>query len=178
MIAVVLGGAECVHDDLATVHALLPKQLQIVYLAVNDMIVHFPGEAQGVTQHPRTKLAGWLRERALRGYPQLERIWGTSLRSGVTDVVGNQGGSSGLMAACVGIDVLGLRTVMCGVPMTVEGGHFLRRTRWNAAHGFRAKWAPHVGRLAPMLRSMSGWTAETFGRPTMEWLTWSVYTEE
>jgi hypothetical protein len=62
------------------------------------------------------------------------------------------------------------RIIGCGIPMTVDGGHFERHTKWQSAIAFRAGWMKCMNEIKPFFRSMSGWTKEQFGLPTEEWI--------
>lgn len=84
-------------------------------------------------------------------------------------------GSSALLAVMVALHLGYERLLLCGVPL--EGAYTLQgkgpelRGRPNAPmfEMFRKAWTNQRLRLAPHVRSMSGWTRGLFGGPE-EWL--------
>jgi len=79
------------------------------------------------------------------------------------------GGSSGLLAAQVAVDVVkGTRVVLCGIPMENTRRYDDERN-WNEALVYRKAWLDVMPTLRNV-RSMSGWTREKLGEPTREWL--------
>jgi len=182
-VALIIGGAEGAFGEFYAASILCGEVAPLAsdVFAVNDMIAAFPHIIDhAVTLHPG-KLIAWLRERhkaweergqgACANFTPPLRSW--CHREGVrhfTDWSPDWGGSSGLFAVKVARELGYRRVILCGVPMTVEGGHFRRRQRWAACHGFRPAWERHAGELRPYLRSMSGWTRELFGAPGPGWL--------
>ena len=167
---VVLGGASCVWTDYdAACHLLDGAGVQHVPFVINDMLAVFPREATGVTLHP-DKLAAWLKVREQKGLPKLEAIWAHRPFAGVTNSLDDWGGSSGLFACHIALYRGFTKIILCGVPMTVDGMHFVRQQRWNACSAFRRAWEQRHAQIAPFVRSMSGWTAERLGQPTIEFL--------
>ena len=185
-VALIIGGSEAVWDEYmkaAELCVLASKEFEI--FCCNDMIAEYPREIDhAVTLHP-PKFEMWRTARKRAGYPPLTRVWGhrklmiikgpngsrESIAWGATDQSDDLGGSVGLLATKIAYELGYRKIILCGVPMTCEAGHFTRKTRWLAAHGFRKGWTrPQVMKWGPSLRSMSGWTAERFGMPTVEWL--------
>jgi hypothetical protein len=172
-VAFIVGGAECALADYAAAFELLGIEASndVAAFAVNDMIAAFPRLVDhAVTLHP-DKLLGWLRERHNAGREPPLRVWCN--RNGIkrfTDWTPDWGGSAGLFATKIARELDFRRIVLCGVPMTVNGGHFRRRMPWPACGGFRPAWERHAAELRPYVRSMSGWTAELFGMPGRHWL--------
>lgn len=172
MTAIVIAGGEGFSAEYAAALALcadLPEAP--VCFLVNDQIASMPlAGAHGVTLHP-AKLGAWLTTREAAGLPPLAAVWcWKGATPGVTCVIADWGGSSGLLAVRAALKSGHTRVILCGVPMTASGGHFLRRRSWQHAVGFQKGWLQHRGDLAPFVRSMSGWTQATFGTPTREWL--------
>lgn len=62
------------------------------------------------------------------------------------------------------------KLVLCGCPMTIEGGHFQRKKPWGTAIRFRKGWDGPKEELRSCLRSVSGWTQVEFGLPSKQWL--------
>jgi len=78
-------------------------------------------------------------------------------------------GSSGLLAVSVAFTLGATRIVLCGLPLDARP-HLGSKDAWHASANFRADWRIRRAMLSPRVRSMNGWTEETFGRPTEEWL--------
>lgn len=136
----------------------------------NDTLSVLPGHIDhAVTLHP-DKWAHWrmLRDRA--GFPMPGKLWAHRSYPGFTHWTKDWQGSSGLLMVKIARELGYVHIILCGVPMTVEGNHFARQQKWNAASGFRKGWARVQGSLRPFLRSMSGWTMEHFGAPNYDWL--------
>jgi hypothetical protein len=172
-IAVVVGGAECWREDLEEARKLLAG-LKFRFIYINDHIKSFAEPGVACTLHP-DKLYGhfaWLGERERAGLPKPEQVWAHRKHSAVTHDTASEEwrGSTGLFAFCVARRLGHVRVIACGVPMTVDGSHFERHQLWQSAISFRQGWIQYKNQIAPFFRSMSGWTAEMFGKPTREWL--------
>lgn len=169
-VAIIVGGAACVRDDLRAAFRLCEAaNVMPEILITNDMIARYDGAHHAVTLHPR-KLPDWLAARAAAQLMPPREVWGNHSHRMVTKVVKDWGGSVGLFAVKIALNELGMRAVLCGVPMTVEGGHFLRSQPWRDALIFRRIWLLRKAEFANQVRSMSGWTAETLGLPTLTFL--------
>lgn len=175
MLGVILGGARSVWEDLDNLCALRKPD---VIIATNDAGAYYSGPVHHwVTLHYE-KLPRWKADRAARELPPAECYWvhegATIPRSAPFDsqtrTVADLGGSSGLFGVKVGA-TLGLRKiVLAGVPMEPEDGHFFDHKRWEFATRYRQAWTRHHQEFAPIVRSMSGWTAALFGKPDEVWL--------
>ena len=167
-IALVIGGAETAFAEATAVCELAGFEASPAnaVFAVNDMIAAYPHVVDhAVTLHPH-KLMGWLRERHKAGFAPPLRSWcHRNKQAHFTDWSADWGGSSGLLAVKIARELGFNRIILCGVPMTVQGGHFRRHQRWVSAFGFRPAWERHAAELRPYVRSMSGWTREIFGAP-------------
>lgn len=139
--------------------------------AGNDMIEHFPGDIDhAITLHPE-KLQLWLPRRKANGFNDPPKVWAHSNYAGnVTHWTRDWSGSTGLFCIKVARENGFVHIILCGVPMTVEADHFVRKQPWSAALGFRRGWNARVPELRPYVRSTAGWTYEQFGAPTEEWL--------
>lgn len=172
--AVVVGGSESVWEEVDEARRLCAMAgSEVTFFIINSMIAQFPFPGIGVTLHP-DDLREWIAARIARGLTPLRRVWcNRDSRSGlVTNHAKDLGGSSGLFAA-LPVAIKGnqfTKVILCGVPMTVTGKHFVRHTPWNACTSFQRCWEPHMAEIRPYVRSMSGWTAEKFGRPDAEFL--------
>lgn len=137
----------------------------------NDMISHFPDHIDYAgTLHP-DKITTWVRERNALGYPPVLNMWAHRPFTNVTHWTRDWAGSTGLFLVKVAREEGHTHIVLCGVPMTTDGNHFLRNVRWDAAHGFRRGWTSQRERLTRYVRSYSGWTRELFGAPDDAWFT-------
>lgn len=175
MIALVLGGAGCLWEDVEAASALIhPADCLIV--AVNDAGVWWPGRLDAwVTMHA-DEMPYRIRKRTELGHPAGFTTWTRPYPRGMEDreahcdrVIGGWGGgSSGLVAVGVAIQHR-CSVILCGVPLD-ERPHFNRTGAWEGAAGFREGWTDRSEALAPLVRSLSGWTRETFGAPTQEWV--------
>lgn len=172
-VALVVGGAECWQEDYDAARAMCEEAgVPFRVYAVNDHIEDLSGEIVACTLHT-DQIGKWLSGRRRRGYPAPDQVWSfrwdakTKL---VTDRVDDLGGSSSLFAFQVARHRGHEQVVVCGVPMTPEGKHYVRHARWNTCSLFWEKWQKHHAIIAPYLRSMSGRTADVYGQPTVEWL--------
>lgn len=179
MIALVLGSADCVDEDVAAALNLFDPDCVI---AVNDMIARWHGPIDHAVSLHVEHLPGWLRARATL---QSERptVWshhGSLLASRQPHLVDRFApdwkGSSGLFAVTVALE-LGMRAVLCGVPMDSQP-HAPGRSAdtWQGpwpqhqVDTYRKAWIANRDRLNASVRSMSGWTAEILGKPDQDWL--------
>lgn len=180
MIAVVLGGAESLWDDVVALGELLDVR-DCVVVAVNDAGVVWPHRLDHwATMHPE-ELEDREAKRLANGYPMgystwtRDYPWGLKERERMADHVLSSdmwGGSSGLLGVGAAWTAGARRIVLCGVPMD-KRPHFNRGTvdNWvRAVENYKARWMERQADLSRWVRSMSGWTRETFGEPTQEWL--------
>lgn len=171
--AIVIGGA--VDWRREYLEALMLCDTDVELWVCNDQIETFEGWAHhGVTLHP-PKLPVWLAMRKHMCRKRIDRIWCHRPSAGVTDVVGDRKGdwkgSVGLHAARCALSVGHTKVILCGVPMTPEGGHYIRgKAPWKDCLGFRPGWLAHLDVLSGKVKSYSGWTKELLGEPTEEWL--------
>ena len=136
----------------------------------NSMIEDFPGVIDnGVTLHP-DELVGWLSRRATAKRANPVVMWAHRGFANVDQWSRDWTGSVGLFAVKVAREEQYRKIIGCGVPMVMEAGHFKRKKTWTSALGFRRGWLAHSREIRPFFRSMSGWTRDTFGPPTIEWL--------
>jgi len=176
-VAVVLGGGADVEGELSRARELIRAAGAVpMYFVINDMIPRFADPCVAVTLHPM-KARAWLAERAAAGHPPPQEVWAhvKGTRSNpvpeITHITDDWRGSSGLLAVKVALQKYSHdRIILCGVPMQVEGGHFVRGKPWAAAPTFRMAWGQRRQEIARYVRSMSGWTADQFGRPNAEFL--------
>lgn len=180
MIALVLGSAECVDDDAQRALALFDPDCVI---AINDMIANWPGPIDHAVSLHVENLPHWLDARA-EIQPDRPMTWSHTgaARLGRLSQIADRmlpdwKGSSGLFAVAVARE-LGMRAVLCGVPM--ESAHHVAgrsRATWNnqrwperEVRNYRDGWMLNRNRIAPFVRSMSGWTRDLLGEPDELWL--------
>jgi hypothetical protein len=178
-VAVIVGGADCVLAEYVKAEKLcIEAGINFTTLVINDMIAEFQDRIDhAVTLHPDVRLNVWLEERQKNCLPPPANVWayreadvGVNMVTRVCPEWGK--GSSGLLAVKIALRELSCdRVILCGVPMTMEGGHFKRKQPWKAVtNNFRAEWQARHSELAPYVRSWSGWTAELFGVPTWDFV--------
>jgi len=173
-IALVLGGASCVWDDATAAMELVEPD---AVFAVNDIGARWAGPLVGwVTLHPE-KMAGWRSERARRGFPAAREHVGHELgQPGIDRATSylwpdmNASGSSGLFAVKVAMEAGFDRIILAGIPMQAAGAHFFNSAPWGEVGAFTEAWKTALPRIAPLVRSMSGWTAQLLGKPDRNWL--------
>lgn len=143
----------------------------VTIFAGNDMVEKMPDHVEhAVSLHP-DKFKIWLPRRKANGFNDPPHIWAHRNYDGcVTEWTRDWAGSTGLMCAKVAREIGFVHVILCGVPMTIEGNHFVRQQPWNHALGFRKGWNAHHRELQPYVRSYGGWTQERFGAPTEDWL--------
>lgn len=171
-VALIFGGSEKVYEEYAAALALCQSAgVPTKSFVTNSALEVFPGEIDyGVTLHPE-KLGGWLSKRMAAGLPAPKVVWGHRPATNVQKHTRDWGGSVSMFAVKVARQEAFVKIILCGCPMTVEDGHFLRHERWNAATAFQRGWRERGDKLGrPCIRSMSGWTLQQFGAPTDEWL--------
>jgi hypothetical protein len=175
VIALVLGGAASLWDDIESASALVdPADCLIV--ATNDAGVHWPHRLDHWATMHATEMEHRVRQRAKLGHPPGFVTWtrpypaGMKEREAMCDRVlsGWNGGSSGLLATGIAIEH-GCSVILCGVPLDVRP-HFNRVGPWTSAADYRAGWLERYSVLASRVRSFGGWTADVFGAPTRKWL--------
>lgn len=169
--AIICGGSLTVLTEFENANKLcIDNGIQFSTFVTNDTIGLFRGSIDyAVTLHP-DKLAEWLARRRLNKYPMPAQIWGHRPHRAVNKNTTDWGGSSGLFMFKVARETGHDRIIACGVPMSPEHKHIIRTEKWNAALSFRRAWDQRRTLIIPYFRSMSGWTKETFGEPTAEWL--------
>ena len=158
----ILGGAKCVWDDIASL-GIWEHEVA----AVNDIGARWKGPLVfWVSLHPR-KLKDWETRRIKNGYPQGYVKY--SNRSGypmVDFVIEDWGGSSGLYAIKIALQLGYKDIIIAGMPMDAEQAHYFSKSKkWKEADGYRKAWLEKYDLIAPYVKSCSGWTKELLGGP-------------
>lgn len=190
--ALVLGGADCVWDDVRRSEELLGDNWWDIVVAANDIGCHWPRHLDGwATLHPE-KMLRWRAAREANGHPGgFVSIARTGRRMKGTDVelrYKYNGGSSGLFAVVAAELHFGAtRRVICGIPME-KTPHFTESAEhgdgrnWSPANSHWKEWLNNAGRLAGSVKSMSvvrdhgtgtlrpSRTRALLGPPSIDWL--------
>lgn len=174
-VAIVLcGGGDPFAEYAQAVELCQKNDRKFLTIAGNDMISEFGSHIDhAATLHP-DKLAMWLGARMTKGLPAPGKIWSHRPFPNVTNWTRDWAGSTGLFCVKVAREIGHTHVILCGVHMTVEGNHFVRKTRWDAANGFIRGWTGRLVELKGYVRSYGGWTREVFGVPDDEWITQEI----
>lgn len=201
-VALILGGAARVWDDLAKLEEMTGGPWEGPIIACNEMGADWPRHLDHwVTYHPenfweyqdrRKKWGGkWLERRALNGFSGDFTLWaprgvGELDRSGWgkvmvdREVLGWHGGSSGLLSVAVA-EILRNegeveRGVLCGIPLVQERHYHDRDSGrlWKHSDSHFREWLANVDKMYGWVRSMSGRTTDLLGEPSPGWLSGSV----
>jgi len=157
------------HDRAVALCAEAGKPYEL--LVGNDMIAEFPGPVHhAVTLHADKLSACFTGPRRSKGYPLPDKVWSHRPYTGVSDWTRDWSGSTGLFGVKIFRELGFVHIILCGVPMTVDGGHFLRKQPWHDATNFTKGWEMRWAQLKPYVRSFSGWTLQNLGEPTVKWL--------
>lgn len=171
MNALALGGADGVWQDVERSEAILGEQWWGLVVACNRAGVDWPGRLDAwCSLHPEKLLSVWAPARITDEY----ETWSDPNRgergAAPTDHhLDNWGGSSGLFAVQVALEVGADRVVACGMPMD-RRAHYHGTAAWTEYENFRAAWERKADELEPHVKSMSGWTRELLGTPTRAWI--------
>ena len=174
MLALVLGGAACVWQDVEAFQAFDIEPDAVV--ACNDMIAAWPGSLTAACSLHADKLQGWLDQRSANGLTPPSATYakrGSALGFDETDfrfVGQTESGSSGLFALKVALIDLGAdRAVLCGIPMDTTP-HFFDAAEWRGAPQHWNAWLQALPLIGNRTRSMNGNTQTILGAPALEWL--------
>lgn len=171
--ALVLGSADCVEEDKE--RALRMFKPDYIF-CTNELGVDYPDEFDHwCTMHP-DKLSGWVAARRKAGRPDAKQIWVPQHRNPPKDIAGlvryapSRGGSSGMLCCMVVLKILNCRAVLAGMPMLAANAHYNNPRPWNDAIHYHGAWRQSLHELNDRIKSMSGWTKELLGEPTVGWL--------
>lgn len=169
-IAAIIGGAASVWKDWQDLQAI--SEVDAI-IAVNHVGMRFYGEINHWVSLHSEFMPDWLAARAARGLNTPEGIWfpEDGLNPNIPHrTVKDWGGSSGLMAVTVALELGFDKIILCGVPIEDSAAHFLYQEDWQGAKRYQQAWQRHVAELAGKVRSMDGWTSQFLGRPDAFWL--------
>jgi hypothetical protein len=149
----IVGGADCVWDDLAMVGDW-PHDI----CAINDIGQKLPRVTHWVTLHPRE----WeihQRRAIATGYTR----W--SHHEPCDKIFTPPGkGSSGLYAVRVMMHLGYTQIILAGVPME-QRPHFNKERDWADCDKYKKAWTDDLDEIKPFVRSCSGWTRRLLGGP-------------
>lgn len=172
MRALILGGAEGMWEEAARARELFTPDLVI---ATN----HAGRDLEGPLDHWASfhveLFPMWIEARRRAGRPDAGTLWSANRRPASCKIpdlrrVANWGGSSGLLAVTVGLELGCTHMVLAGVPLDYTKGHYDNPKPWRDGANYRRGWLKHEPLFRGKVRSLSGWTAELCGRPDPEWL--------
>ena len=170
-LALILGSAACVWDDLAVAKELIGDRAHVVIIA-NYTGIKYAGDIDAwVTLHPDL-MNNWQDQREALGFNTDYRSFTHENRRNVRAEIVRERyqGSSGLYAAHVGFRAFGASgVILCGVPMDADAGHIIRAGQWGPV----AKYRPAFEQAKAdglNIRSMSGWSGALFGAPDADWI--------
>lgn len=171
VIAIILGGALSVWDDLDLASKLAPAATVI---GTNHAGRDHDGPLDHwVTMHPEI-LPRWIEARRAAARPDAGQLWSAAHRRGEVEGlrhIKGVGGSSGLLAVMVAIEIGATHVMLCGVPMCQNGRHYDReRMKWQEAPQYLAAWRMQLPIITGKVKSFGGETERMLGRPTKEWL--------
>jgi len=184
MLALCIGGAACAWSDLKAAEAIIGDSPRIV-IVCNFAGIQYAGRIDAwVTLHAE-QFPDWPSQRIGNAdyrvfmHPHHD---GEPEYPGAEVVPQRWHGSSGLYMAQIALEHLGAnRVILCGVPLTGEGDHIhwpadVRPAALTQAMRYRAGFEAALPIIGPQVRSMSGWTAETYGQPDEDWLNDDIQT--
>lgn len=171
--ALVIGSAKCVWDDLYVSSLLFDPDITI---AVNKIGVVYIGNIDHWVSYHADLLSKWSTLRKQAGLSPVKNFWSglATSRHEPRDVKrhANRGGSSGLLATCIALDELqASKVVLAGIPIDPTMGHFDNVNKaWRDGKNYQTHWIQKKNYFNDRVRSMSGWTSELLGKPTIDWL--------
>jgi hypothetical protein len=176
---IVLGTAPSMWDDLDAARAILGR-LRWSLIAVNGAgWMYIDPIAMWCSVHG-FRLVKWIERRRERGLDMGFTAYANfGDREDSADVVRwnrpNGGGSSGLYATLVALELGYDRLILCGIPITGDTRHNYDSgetiVKADCAYeAYRSGWIKSHDVIKNRVRSMSGWTREQLGVPTEEWL--------
>ena len=172
---IVLGTAPCMWDDLAGA----PDDWDII--AVNGAGFLYTKPIKLWCSVHGKYMHGWIEKRRATGASMDYKAFGNF---GKRDDPGeieawnmpNGNGSSGLFAVLIALEQGYTKLLLCGVPLEGQERHDYKNDGVEVIEAptdykhYRGGWLMRRDHLIQHVRSMSGWTRETFGAPTPEWL--------
>jgi hypothetical protein len=173
-IAFVIGGASCVWHDWNRARFLCVPDVSVL---INDMGVDYPGAVDLWVSYHQNLLAEWIKKRKKLGLPDATKhfVGPGRCRKGVpgAKVIKVHGGSSGLLATYAALKEHATHVILTGVPLDTQQGHVLGKYKgegWPDGKNYQGHWKRDFKALRGKVRSMSGFTRDLLGEPTLDWL--------
>lgn len=173
-VVAVLGGANGVWQEYQTARELLGRDFDFI-VATN----HAGRDAEFYIDHwcsvHGDLLIKWYKDRKEKG-GDVGKLWTAKGRWKTDKIFVHKflykGGSSGLLATDVAIHNGANKVILCGVGLTSLGSHYDDKIQkpWREASRYRPQWVKRKDDLNTIVKSMSGWTKDYFGKVTEEWL--------
>lgn len=164
------GGGDPLSEYVAARLMCEALDLKVTTFVCNDSIHLFPDKIDhAVTLHP-DKMSVWLERRRRNGFEIPTSLWAHRSYPHFTAWTKDWQGSSGLFMVKIARELGFTKILLCGIPMSEEADHITRHVPWHHCQGFMRGWRRWEHHIKPHVRSMSGWTQETFGAPDDEWL--------
>lgn len=165
----ILGGARSVFIDMNDAYRLCPEYDAV--FGINDIVQEVPEITHALTMHP-DKMPKWLEGRVDNGHSTDLEFWTAADKKVPPDLpfqrIRNTRGGSGLLAIYVARHLGFNKIVLAGIPMTQEGEHYHTSGKWRECRLYRVVWE-NESTEKDDVRSLSGWTREKFGEPTIDW---------
>ena len=172
MIALVLGGARCVWDDVRAAQALIGERPHLI-VATNLAGTRYPGALDAWASLQPDSFATALPRRLNAGlnkppvYAPAKHPDTPSIRA----VAPRWDGSSSLYAAQIAMKQLkAAKVILCGAPLDAEAGHIGVPGAWGSPERYRAGFVAAFPEIEHKVRSMGGWTAALLGEPHPDWI--------
>ena len=147
---IIVGSGRCVWEDLEQLHTRTHKEIFDDVMCINDMIMYYPGNIAHCVSCDAPMLPKWWAARRppyQSAFSNPVRFHSVSTYEGIRGVELHDfqgGGTSGLLACKVAIDLGYNDIILCGVPID-NSGHF-----WEAPWGktnFQREIADLTGRV-------------------------------
>ncbi len=177
MKVLVIGGSNRVWDEVDEAKSITDFD-SIVCVNVSGTV--FVGRVDHWVSFHTLLLPKWIERRAQAQLPPALNYWTSDYKGKgrpKTEVAGFplkqircDGGSSGLIATKVALHIGGTHVILAGIPMDADRAHFDSEAPWKEATAYREAWLASLPGLKDRVRSMSGWTAELLGMPSVSWL--------
>jgi hypothetical protein len=177
--AILIGGAQFVFKEYEQAKQLC-MQVGVGWstFVANDICTIFPDDIDHACMIHTDSVNPWIEKRLEKGYSAPNQVWShrfsekrnQGIAKYVTHVNECWRGSVGLFMVQVAQRLDFQACLLCGVPMSPEQLHIIRKIRWTQAIGFQNGWIVHKKQIAPIVRSFSGWTMQEFGFPDASWL--------
>lgn len=171
MIAVILGGARCVWDDLRAAKALIGDRPHLI-VATNHAGTRYKGDLDAwVSLHPDF-FANAL-PRRVRAGGNAPRLFAPARHSdspALKAVAPRWDGSASLYGAQIALKQLKARKViLCGAPLDADAGHIAVPGPWGHSERYRAGFLAAMSGIDGKVKSMGGWSADLLGQPDAAW---------